>query len=68
MTLAGMFNFKLLLAVYAGWLPYVPTLCLIPFLFACVFSLMRRPRASAALAFAATAALCFVAGWVQLLY
>ncbi|MFQ5415549.1 MAG: DUF6541 family protein [Myxococcota bacterium] len=67
-TLAGMFNFKLLLTVYAGWLPYVPTLCLIPFLFACVFSLMRRPRPSAALAFAATAALCLVAGWVQLLY
>jgi hypothetical protein len=68
MAVAGLFNFKLLMAVYAGWLSVLPSITLFPLLFAVVFRLMKSPGPGNALAVAVTGALCLHTGQLQLVY
>lgn len=68
MAVAALFNFKLLLAVYAGWLSLLPGITFFPLLFATLFHLTDRPRARNAAALAAAGALCLHGGHVQLVY
>lgn len=68
MATAGLFNFKLLMALYAGWLSMLPSLALLPLLFAAIFQLAKRPVAGSALALAAIGALGLHAGHLQLFY
>lgn len=64
----GLFNFKLLLAAYAGWLPILPSLVLSPLLLLCVVRLLERPSLAMGLSFAATSAMCLHAGHIQVVY
>jgi hypothetical protein len=68
MAVAALFNFKVLMAVYAGWLSLLPTITFFPLLFAAVFRLVDHPRARYALVLAAAGALCLHGGHVQLVY
>ena len=68
MAVAALFNFKVLMAVYAGWLSLLPGITFFPLLFAGLFHLTHQPRARNALALAATGALCLHGGHVQLVY
>ena len=68
MGAAGMFNFKLLMAVYAGWTPIIPSITLVPLLFAAVLALLQRPTAGRTLSLAAVGALCLHTGHLQLVY
>lgn len=68
MAVAALFNFKVLMAVYAGWLSLLPAITFSPLLFAALFNLADRPRARNALALAAAGALCLHGGHVQLVY
>lgn len=68
MAVAALFNFKVLLAVYAGWLSLLPGITFFPLLFAALFHLTDRPRLWNALALAAVGALCLHGGHVQLVY
>ena len=64
--ICGMFSFKLILAVYAGWLPNIPGIVCFPALLAAVFHLARRPGLGASLLLAAAGALCLHCGIFQL--
>ena len=68
MAVAALFNFKVLMAVYAGWLSLLPGISFFPLLFAVLFRLADHPRARDALALAAVGALCLHGGHVQLVY
>jgi hypothetical protein len=68
MAVAALFNFKVLMAVYAGWLSLLPGITFFPLLFAALFHLTDRPQARNALALAAAGALCLHGGHVQLVY
>jgi hypothetical protein len=68
MAVAALFNFKVLMAVYAGWLSLLPGITFFPLLFAALFRLADYPRAREALALAAAGALCLHGGHVQLVY
>jgi hypothetical protein len=68
MGLAGMCSGKLLLAVYAGWLPLLPSIVLSPLLVLCVVRLARAPTLGAACAFALAAFVCLSAGHIQIVY
>jgi len=68
MAVAALFNFKVLMAVYAGWLSLLPGITFFPLLFAALFHLTEHPRARNALALAAAAALCLHGGHLQLVY
>jgi len=68
MAVAGLFNFKLLMAVYAGWLSVLPSITFFPLLFAAVFRLVTSPGAGATLVLAAVGALCLHGGHLQLVY
>jgi hypothetical protein len=63
-----MFSFKLLLATYAGWLPVVPGIALLPLLFAAVWRVLERPSPGRTALFAFTVALLIHAGHWQLAY
>jgi hypothetical protein len=68
MATAGLFSFKLVMGVYAGWLPNIPIMVAFPLLFAAVFYSVRHPGLTGALAVAAAAALCLHCGHLQLFY
>lgn len=68
MGLAGLLNFKFLIAAYAGWLPTLTVSVLLPLVFASVLQLLRSPRLGASLAVGLTVGLCIQTGSVQLLY
>lgn len=68
MAVAALFNFKVLMAVYAGWLSVLPSITLFPLLFAVIFWAVKSPGPGSALAIAATGALCLHTGQLQLVY
>ncbi|RPI11527.1 MAG: hypothetical protein EHM71_00635 [Zetaproteobacteria bacterium] len=68
MAVSALFNFKVLMIVYAGWLSVLPSLTLLPLLFAAVFRMKADPRPKATLFAAAVGALCLHAGQLQLVY
>ncbi len=68
MAVAALFNFKVLMAVYAGWLSFLPSLTFFPLLFAMVFRLVKCPTPRSALALAAVGGLCLHGGHIQLVY
>jgi hypothetical protein len=68
MGAAGLFSPKLILAAYAGWLAYLPTIALLPLLVAAVISALERPGPRAAALAAISGALCLLTGMTQLLY
>ena len=65
---AGMFNFKLLMAAYAGWTPVVPIIVWVPGLLAAVIHAVKRPGAVGAAALGVVGAVCLHCGQIQLLY
>jgi len=68
MAVAALFNFKVIIVVYAGWLSPLPGITFVPLLFAALFRLARSPDAPGALMLAAVGALCLHGGHLQLLY
>jgi len=68
MGTTGLFNFKLLLAAFAGWLPIIPSIVLSPLLMLSVLVLVRRPGLGSGLLFTAASCLCLHTGHVQLVY
>jgi hypothetical protein len=68
MAVAALFNFKVLMAVYAGWLSVLPSITFPPLLFAIFYRLVRCPTLRSALAFAAVGGLCLHGGHIQLVY
>jgi hypothetical protein len=68
MGAAGLFSPKLILAAYAGWLAYLPTIALLPLLLAAVISALERPGPRAAALLGLSGALCLLTGMTQLLY
>jgi hypothetical protein len=68
MAAAALFNFKVLMAVYAGWLSVLPSLTFLPLLFAVFFRLAKCPSPKSAIALAAVGGLCLHAGHIQFVY
>lgn len=68
MAVAGLFSFKVLMALYAGWLSLLPSIALCPLLFATVFRLVQRPGLGTALAVAGSGAVALHGGHLQLVY
>jgi hypothetical protein len=68
MAVAGMFQFKLVMALYAGWLPMMPSLVLTPLLFVVVFDAIQRPRWISMLWMAGVGGLCLHCGHLQMFY
>lgn len=68
MAVAALFNFKVLMAVYAGWLSVLPSLTFMPLLFAVFFRLVQGPTPKRALALAFVGGLCLHGGQIQLVY
>ncbi len=65
---AMMFQFKLIVLAYAGWLVNFPGACLIPLLFAVILYAMRKPGLRATLLLGLSGGLCLCAGQFQILY
>ena len=68
MAAAGAFSFKLIIAAYAGWLPYISTIALFPLLFATVPWAWRRPGLASVLGLSVAATLSLLSGQLQLVY
>jgi len=68
MGAAGMFNFKLIIATYAGWLAVIPSMALAPLFLAALVAVARRPTPGRAVLLALTAALCVHGGHLQQTY
>ena len=68
MATAGLFSFKLIIAIYAGWLPNTPTMIWFPLLFASVFHLVKRPGLGTSLLVALAGVMCLHCGHLQLFY
>ncbi|MCJ7544269.1 MAG: YfhO family protein [Phycisphaerae bacterium] len=68
MAAAGMFNFKLLMATFAGWTTVVPVIVWIPALLAATLHAVKRPGPGAAAVLALVGGLCLHCGQIQLLY
>ncbi len=68
MAVAALFNFKLLIAAYAGWLPVIPAITFFPLLFATTFYAFKRPGLGGLLAVAGAGALCLHTGHLQYCY
>ncbi len=68
MAAAALFNFKLMMVTYAGWLPHVPGITIFPLLFAAIFYLAKRPGLRGSLAVAGAGAICLLAGHLQFFY
>lgn len=62
----ALFSLKLILAVYAGWLPNIPGIVCFPALLAGVYWLERAPGLGASLVLALAGALCLHCGVLQL--
>lgn len=58
MALSGLFSFKLMLVIYAGWQPYMPSIALLPWFFAAVIHFAREPRPERGLLATLLFALC----------
>lgn len=67
-ALAGLFNFKMILAVYAGWLAPLCGIVSFPLLFAAAFALVKTPGLGPTLALSASGALCLHSGQLQFVY
>jgi hypothetical protein len=65
---AGLLQFKLLMAVYTGWLSVLPSLVTLPLLAAATFRLVRSPSLAGGLALAGAAAFGLHAGHLQLVF
>jgi len=65
MAVSALFSFKLVMAVYAGWLPHLAGIALFPFLFAALFYAVAHPGHKAALTLSAAGALCLHTGHLQ---
>jgi len=68
MAVAGLFNFKLIMAAYAGWLAVIPSIVLLPWLFAVVLYFFQRPSLGRGLLVGLVGGLCLHTGMVQLIY
>lgn len=68
MGAAELLGFKLVLAAYAGWLAYLGTIALVPWLVAAVLVALKRPGPGAAAGVALAGALCLHSGMMQLVY
>ncbi len=68
MAVSAMFNFKLVIAAYAGWLPVIPSITCFPLLFAATFYLVNQRGLRGTLAFCGAVAFCLHAGHFQLAY
>jgi hypothetical protein len=68
MAVSAMFNFKLVIAAYAGWLPVIPSITSFPLLFTATFYLVKERSLRGTLAFCAVMAFCLHTGHLQLIY
>ncbi len=68
MAVAGLFNFKLIIMIYAGLLPVLPSVVLLPLFVALAVVLLRSATIEASVAFGVCAAVCLLAGSFQLLF
>jgi len=68
MATAGLMQFKLIAAAYAGWYTVLPSAVFFPLLFAAVATFTRKPSLGRALALALVGALCLHGGQLQLAY
>jgi hypothetical protein len=68
LALAGLFQLKAVLAVYAGWLAVLPSIVLLPWAFAAALRLSQRPGPGSALGLAAVGGLLLHGGQLQLAY
>ncbi|MCC6158487.1 MAG: hypothetical protein IT350_10575 [Deltaproteobacteria bacterium] len=68
MAAAGLVWFKLMAAIYAGWLSNTMVIALLPAFFAAVVHMSRSPSIGAAVALAISAALCATGGHFQYFY
>jgi hypothetical protein len=68
MAVAGMFNFKLVIAAYAGWMTVIPALAICPVLLAAVVYALRRPGVASTTTLGAAGAVFLISGHPQFLY
>jgi len=68
MAVAHLTSFKLMTVVYAGWVPVLPALSLLPWLLAALFRFEKQRSLANALLLAVAAALGFHAGTLQPYY
>ena len=68
MAAAGLFNFKLILMIYAGLLPLLPSVVLLPLYVALAVALLRSASVARSIALGVCAAVCLLAGHFQILY
>jgi hypothetical protein len=67
-AVASLFSFKMIMAVYAGWLSVLPSIVLFPLLFAAVIRLVSKPGPVGMLAATAVGVLCLHGGQLQHVY
>jgi hypothetical protein len=68
MAVSAMFNFKLVIAAYTGWLQAIPSITCFPLLFAATFYLVNQRGLRGTLAFCGAVAFCVHTGHFQLAY
>lgn len=68
LSLCGLFSFKLILALYAGWLPHLPGIVLAPALLAAAIRFASRPGMLRALELCGVGLLLSLAGHFQVAY
>ena len=68
MAVAALFNFKMIIAVYAGWLSHIAGITMFPLFFAAVFYFSKRPGLKATIVVGVTGALCLHTGHLQYFY
>ncbi len=68
MAVASLFNFKLIVAAYAGWMAAIPAVTMSPLLLAAVTYGVRRPGIASTATLGTVGALFLVAGHPQFLY
>jgi hypothetical protein len=68
MAVCALFNFKLVIAAYAGWLPPIASITCFPLLFAATFYLVNQRGLKGILAFCAAVAFCLHTGNLQYIY
>jgi len=68
MAAAGLFAFKLLIAVYAGWLVPLSAIVLLPWLWAALLAFFEKPSLVRSLALAFVGMWCLHVGYIQLIF
>jgi hypothetical protein len=68
MAVGALFHFKLIIALFAGWLPTIPGIVCVPLLMVVVFDALQRPRWQSAFWMALVGALCLHSGHLQAFY